>query len=120
LDIAHSTRTVYLIIAIGWKCAIFVWDPTNDLHRPQIYIRPANNGQPWLIDQRIKGIANSSWVNTISGQFNPAGVMKLESFLTIIENGRTALANQSSLNLIEPFLVHIQNIALQGLNPAVF
>lgn len=45
--------------------------------------------------------------------------MELECFSTIIENGRPALANQHSLCLIEQFLVHIQNSAFQGLNPAV-
>jgi len=53
LDTAHPTRAVFLIIAIGWKTINFLWDLTNDLQPPQrlqIYIRPVNYGQPWLID----------------------------------------------------------------------
>jgi len=123
LDTAHPTRAVFLIIAIGWKTVNLLWDPTNDLQppqRPQIYIRPVNYGQPWLIDQRIKGIAGFSSVNAISGEFNPDRVLKLDCFSTIIENGRPILTNQNDLRTIEKFLVYIRDSALQGFNPAIF
>lgn len=56
LDNAHPDRIIHLIIAVGWKCAFFVWDPTNGLPRPAIFIRPVSNQFPWLIDQRIKSL----------------------------------------------------------------
>jgi hypothetical protein len=120
LDIAHSTRIVYLIIAVGWKCAFFVWDPINILPRPHIFIRPVSNQQLWLIDQRIKALVNFTWVDNLSGEFNPSGALELECFWNVVENGLPVLANHRKLATIEQFLVYIQNSALQGLNPANF
>jgi hypothetical protein len=120
LGIAHSTRIVYLIIAVGWKCAFFIWDPINILPHPQIFIRPISNQQPWLIDPRVKAFVNFTWIDNLSGEFNPTRVLELECFWNTLENGIPVLANHRRLAMIEQFLVYIRNSALQGTNLAEF
>jgi hypothetical protein len=120
LNNAHPDRMIYLIIAIGWRCAFFVWDPTNTMRRPKIFIRPVSNQIPWLIDQRIKFIGPVSWIDPASGEFDHTKTIELECFWQMIENGLPVLANHHNLEKIEQFLVHIQNSALQGRNPSNF
>ena len=120
LDKAHPDRIIHLIIAVGWKCAFFLWDPTNGLPRPAIFIRPVSNQFPWLIDQRIKSLTAVSWVDPVSGEFDYTKAIELECFWQMIENGLPVLANHRNLAKIEQYLVHIQNSALQGRNPPNF
>jgi hypothetical protein len=120
LNIANSTRIVYLMIAVGGKCAFFLWDPINVLPRPHIFISPVSDQQLWLVDRRIKAFINSTWVDPLSGEFNPTRALKLECFWQTLENDQTVLANHRTLAMIEQFLVYIQNSALQGLNPTIF
>lgn len=57
LIVAHPNRVVFLIIAVGWKCMYFVWDPTGSIQgQRQLFLRPSNNAQPWMIDPRIKPV----------------------------------------------------------------
>jgi hypothetical protein len=119
LSIAHSNRTVFLIIAIGWRCMYFVWDPTGAIQGQQmLFIRSSNGATTWYIDARIKAVHATTWVNPVSGEISPAHSMELECW-TIVA-GQNVLRNRNSLGMIEQFLVGIQNIALQGLDPAVF
>lgn len=41
---AHSTRPLYLIIAVGWKCMFFLWDPIGMVQQQsQCRIRSEDN-----------------------------------------------------------------------------
>ncbi|KAF2188143.1 hypothetical protein K469DRAFT_748511 [Zopfia rhizophila CBS 207.26] len=121
LSIAHSNRVVFLIIAVGWKCMYFVWDPNGTVQgQPQLFIRPSNNTQPWSVDARIKAVSAAPWVNTVTGEISHAHAMELECWATVLVAGQNVLKNGNSLGIIEQFLVGVQNIALQGQNPALF
>lgn len=116
----HPDRIIHLIIAVGWKCAFLVWDPSSGLSRPAISIRLGSNQFPVLIDQRIKSLTAVNWVDHTSGEFDHTKAIELECFWQMIENGLPVLANHRNLAKIEQFLVHIQNSALQGRNPPKF
>jgi hypothetical protein len=121
LSIAHPNRGVFLIIAVGWKCMYFVWDPISFVQsQQQLFIRASHNANIWFIDARIKAIQMAPWVNTVSGEISPARSMELECWTTAWVAGQITLQNWNSLAMIEQFLVGIQNVALQGRNPAVF
>lgn len=121
LSIANSDRVVFVIIAVGWKCMYFVWDPTGNIQgQQQLFIRPSNIVQPWSIDARIKAVQVAPWVNTVTGEISQAHAMELDCWTTVSVAGQNVLQNGNSLGMIEQFLVGIQNIALQGQNPAMF
>ena len=118
---AHSTRPLYLIIAVGWKCMYFVWDPTGAIQgHQQLFIHASHGANTWSIDAGIKAVHATPWVNTVSGEIGPAHSMELECWTTASVAGQNVLRNGNSLAMIEQFLVSIQNVALQGQNPAVF
>jgi hypothetical protein len=115
LSTAHPNRVVFLIIAVGWKCMYFVWDPTGAIQgQQQLFIRASHNANTWSIDPRIKAIQAAPWMNTVSGEISPAHSMELECWTTASVAGQIILQNRNSLGMIEQFLVGIQNIALQG------
>jgi len=121
LSTAHPNRVVFLIIAVGWKCMYFLWDPTGAIQGQQkLFIRTSHNANAWSIDARIKAIQAAPWVNTVSGEISPAHSTELECWTTALVAGQIILQNRNSLGMIEQFLVGLQNIALQGQNPAVF
>lgn len=121
LSIAHSDRFMFVIVAIGWKCMYFVWDPTGSIRgQQQLFIRSSTNVQPWPVDARIKAVHAAPWVNTITGEISYAHAMELDCWTTISVANQNVLRNENSLGMIERFLVGIQNTALQGQNPGMF
>lgn len=48
LNLVHPDRPVYLLIAIGWKCMFFVWDPMSEivLSQPSLAIQPVSGPPP--------------------------------------------------------------------------
>ena len=96
-----------------------MWDPVNPIIQTQLFVRPADNGQPWMIDPRIKVAVPGPWVAP-SGEISPSGAMTLECFSFELVNGQNELCNRDNLGTIEQILVRIQNTALQGYNPAQF
>jgi hypothetical protein len=121
LQTAHPTRSVYLMIAIGWRCLFFLWDPAGAIQQAQLFVRPSNsNRQPWMIDPRIKVPLNGPWVDLATGEIKLNRAMTLECFSSVLANGQNVLSNQVSLDMIESMLVGVRATALQGLNPPHF
>jgi hypothetical protein len=108
------------MIAVGWKCMFFVWDPVSTMQQKQLFVRPADNGQPWPIDPRVKVPIYGLWFDPATGEICPNNAMTLDCFSSEVVNGQTLLSNRANLGLIEQILVRIQNTALQGQNPTEF
>ena len=88
------------------------------MQQKQLFVRPADNGEPWPIDPRIKVPICSLWFDPATGEIRPNDAMTLDCFLSEVVNGQTLFCNRDNLGAIEQILVRIQNIALQGKNPA--
>lgn len=86
-------------------------------HTGLVISRFDGNGY-WDIDTRIRAMHAAPWVNTTTREIICGRATELECWTTV--PGQTILQNRDSLGMIEQFLVSIQNIALQGLNPAEF
>jgi hypothetical protein len=100
----HSTRPLYLIIAVGWKCMLFLWDPIGIVQQqPQYQICSEDKTKQWAIDTRIKAIRSTPWVNMLSGEIIPRNAMELDSWtLAPAAAGTNVLANGNNLGIIEP------------------
>lgn len=84
LQTAHPDRTIFLIVAVGWKCIYFVWDPNGAIiGRPPLFVRSAVSAQTWRIDGRLKGIRNESWINVVTGEIHVSRAMVLDCWTTI-------------------------------------
>ncbi|KAI9779861.1 MAG: hypothetical protein M1839_007174 [Geoglossum umbratile] len=103
LEIGHPNRSVYLVIAIGWKCLFFLWDPFAN-QRPQHFLRSSNSGENWMVDARIFCVLNGPWLDQNTGQIIPEHAITLDSFSEEIVNGAVVLRNRFNLGLIEQFL----------------
>ncbi|TKA51024.1 hypothetical protein B0A49_13693 [Cryomyces minteri] len=122
LQHAHPGREVFLLIAIGLKCMFCVWDPINFIQQqPRLFVRSADNKIDWPIDPRIKPFLVADWVDRITGQIRTTLGMSLDCWSEEqVPGGQSYLRNWRNLGRIEETLVAIQNIALQGFNPAEF
>lgn len=122
LGTAHPNRTMYLIVAVGWKCMTFIWDPTNIITgQPQLFIRSAVGAQSWQVDSRFRGIRSESWISLVTGEISTSRAMVLDCWSTGQDSqGQTYLQNWANLATIERFLVDLQGISLQGQNPVRF
>lgn len=120
LESAHPNRRVFLIIAIGWKCLFFAWDPIGAA-QTQLFIQPANStSQPWMIDPRIRFAVDGPWLDRNTGEILLNQAMTLECFSSVMVNGQSALVNGGGLQLIENLLLAIEATPLPGLNPTQF
>ncbi|USP74525.1 hypothetical protein yc1106_01799 [Curvularia clavata] len=124
LAIAHANRMVFLIIAVGYKCMWFVWDPLNQLPaqpaQPQLFITRADGTGNWLIDARIKPAQPTAWINATTGEIVCGNAMELECRTTVQIGGQNVLQNINNLTMLENFLNGVRNATLQGLNPPTF
>ncbi|USP74524.1 hypothetical protein yc1106_01798 [Curvularia clavata] len=109
LSAKYTDQVLFLIVAVGWKCMYFVWDPLNEIHQPQLFIHPSNGLQPWLVDTRIKAIHSTEWVNTTTGEISCEHAMELECWETVSIAGQNVLRNRNALGMIEQFLVGVQS-----------
>ncbi|KAI2618431.1 hypothetical protein GGR54DRAFT_605433 [Hypoxylon sp. NC1633] len=119
LQTAHPSRAIFLIVAVGWKCLYFVWDPSNAIvGQPQLFLRRANlsvgsSPRQWNIDTRNKAIGDTQWVNTVTGEITVSRAMELDCWtIAQVAPGRNRTRNWHSLATIEQFLISVQNAAL--------
>ena|SRR5436305_502661 len=102
---------VFLMIAVGWKCMFFVWDPVGIMQQRQLFVRSTSSNNYWMIDMRI---------NHATGEINIRSAMTLDCFSEEQVNGQVVLKNWRNLGIIEQTLLSVQNMALQGFNPTHF
>ncbi|KAF2752456.1 hypothetical protein EJ05DRAFT_506031 [Pseudovirgaria hyperparasitica] len=122
---AHPDRPLSLILAIGWKCMLFTWDPTDILQQAHVpnYILSRDRSQHWPVDVRIKSAHAFPWANPISGAITPDNAFELDSWtLAPPTAGLNVLYNGGNLGIIEHFLVTVRLMPyhLHGVNPASF
>ncbi|KAI0413568.1 hypothetical protein F5X98DRAFT_351839 [Xylaria grammica] len=55
LEVAHPNRRLYLLLAIGLRWMMFVWDPTvqRDQNTPLLEIVMADAQETWSVDSRV-------------------------------------------------------------------
>ena len=117
LSTAHPNRAISLIIATGWYCAYFEWNPFNQRVQQQLHIRHAKGNGRWAISPYIEAAGITPWINLTTNEFNPAYAAKLDCFNL---NAQMVLVDQVNLQLIEDFLIRVRNTPLPGLNPPEF
>lgn len=129
---AHPNREVFLVVGIGTKCMLFVWDPLNTVRpQPQLSIESSRGGPNgatpvvWWIDPRIKIIQGARWADPLTGRLDPSHAYKLDCNTTTTVNlsgggQQQVLAWGNQMGLIEAYLVAISNIVLGGVNPRHF
>lgn len=119
---AHPSRTIFLIIAVGWKCITLIWDPTNQVtNQPQFFIRSANGSRIWTIHRSFKTALLYSWIDIVSGEISTFRAMTLDCWsIRHDSQGQSFLTNSDNLSTIERFLIGIETTPLNGSNPDRF
>ena len=124
LSVAHPTRNIHLILAIGIEWMMFEWDPTN-LQSP-LQILAHNQAHAWDVDPRIHPLpfAGTSFLLQ-SRQNGPLDLIDTTracslNFWVMDPTGQHPL-NMPALLRLEACLAHVQAAAyIGGPNPAHF
>jgi hypothetical protein len=79
LSNAHPTRDVFLMLAVGWTCIYFVWDPQNSLPAQQrLFFQATNPNVTWPVDPRIKAVGPTRWINMTTDAIDIGQALELE------------------------------------------
>lgn len=124
LGIAHSSRKVYFILAVGLKWMPFVWDPTIPAQTP-IYFLDHNKAERWQVDPGVKMIPEASLLGQrhIKRHINPSGKSRLivdkkwaYSLGYWTRNMAGIQVNLGNLQLFEKMFTLIQTTRFLGVN----
>ena len=80
LSTAHPNKEIFLIIAVGWHCAFFTWDPVNQVPRLRLSIKHTKGNGVWPISPNIRAAGATPWINPNSGVFDPRLAVELDCF----------------------------------------
>ncbi|KAH8717011.1 hypothetical protein GQ44DRAFT_762436 [Phaeosphaeriaceae sp. PMI808] len=128
LNAAHASHDIFLIIAIGTKCMLLVWNPLNTIQQPQLSIQSNQAGMEgapppiWQADPRVKFIQGARWADQLTGRVDTSQAYKLGcSTMTPVDlpggDQEQVLACGNEMGLIEAYLVGISNMVVGDNGP---
>ncbi|KAH7130721.1 hypothetical protein B0J11DRAFT_613296 [Dendryphion nanum] len=127
---AHPTRTVFVLLVVGVRYMVMIWDGGNSMAPNPVptIIHPATAPfTPWPIDNRFKFPMVVAYYNQVSGIINTRAAASLDSE-TVYPAGQKppgrgnldVLRYEADLATLEQFLITIQQMPLAGNNPGHF
>lgn len=119
LVVAHPSREVKLLVAVGFKCMFFDWRPSA-MMEPLLFVRPALGSGKWEVDVRLRPVLDSRWIDSNTGEILTRDALELDSWSLQTAYGQEVLANWKALRVIEKILLGLQDSALEGTNAMVW
>ncbi|KAH7328096.1 hypothetical protein B0I35DRAFT_8404 [Stachybotrys elegans] len=122
LDVVHSPRKVYLIVAVGLKWLPFLWDPVASILDPSpLVILGASLQDTWEVDPRVHvidpgALPGQRHVEAQNGSLtvNTQSAYSLD-YWTLDQGGNPA--NLRDMLLLETFFALIRTTQFQSTNP---
>lgn len=127
LNVAHPTRSLFLILNVGLEWIMFYWDPINPAPAGQhLRLVDASGRHHWDVDPRMRLVQAAGIQYTVgedpitNGVIYPDRAKTIDCITTDVSNGQPVLKYQNDLIFLEQCLVHISGANFVGNNDPSF